>query len=250
MSWHSSALRILFFISLLAESRLRAAHFSSLNITIIWKSSWKLSHLSDFPLIFHQGESPLCLLHRNIQFLSLIYFQWFLQFSLKGCERGEANKYGRGSLWIYNFCCWQSSKSVSVLTWSFQRISWKGSIILSELCSTDTGWTMKTQSTPDLPKCNSSSARKSGSSALFLLWATAGRSCKGHCNILVPAGTVYFVFHLWGRKVSQSCKGLKIWKLSCWTSAPVVELWIWCSQRCLKLTHFLYWDVFTQIINL
>lgn len=27
-----------------------------------------------------------------------------------------------------------------------------------------------------------------------LLPATAGRSCKGHCNTLVPAGAVYFLF--------------------------------------------------------
>lgn len=123
VSWHSSALRILFFISLLAESRLRAPHFCSLNIAIIWKSPWQLSHLSDFPFIFHTGWILLVLgaQGHSIPFSHLLPVVSAI-LSQVLWERREANKYGRGLLWRYNFCCWQSSKSISVFTWSFPKI--------------------------------------------------------------------------------------------------------------------------------
>lgn len=42
-----------------------------------------------------------------------------------------------------------------------------------------------------------------------LLLATAGRSCKGHCNVLVPAGTVYFLFISEAEKSHQAVRHLQ-----------------------------------------
>lgn len=56
---------------------------------------------------------------------------------------------------------------------------------------------------------------------LFPLWATAGRSSKGHCNILVPAGSVYFLLISESEKSHNAVKNvgtqLLIISISSWT---------------------------------
>lgn len=53
-----------------------------------------------------------------------------------------------------------------------------------------------------------------GTAHSCLLLATAGRSCKGHCHILVPAGTVYFLFISEAEKSHQAVRLLKFEKIS------------------------------------
>lgn len=92
------------------RSVLRAARFSSLNTAIIWKSSWQLSHLSNFPLIF-QGGWILLVPAAQEHSIPSSHLPSVVPAVISQLlrERREANKYGRGLLWIYSFCCWQSS---------------------------------------------------------------------------------------------------------------------------------------------
>lgn len=66
------------------------------------------------------------------------------------------------------------------------------------------------------PKCYSASRMQrqllqggEGTVHCSLLLATAGRSCKGHCNVLVPAGTVYFLFISEAEKSHQAVRHLQ-----------------------------------------
>lgn len=106
----------LIFIPLLAESCLRAARFSSLNTTAIRKTSWQLSHLSDFhPQHRMNPPSAWCTGIFN-SFLLITSSSLCSDLPATVRERGS-NKYGRGLLCIYNFCCWQSLKSASIFPW-------------------------------------------------------------------------------------------------------------------------------------
>lgn len=44
--------------------------------------------------------------------------------------------------------------------------------------------------------------------------ATVGRSCKGHCNILVPTRTVHFLFYLEAKKSHKALGLLQLGNLA------------------------------------
>lgn len=161
LSWHSSVLRVLIFISLLAESCLRAARFSSLNTAVIRKTSWQLSHLSDFPLILNtgwillvpdaqEGSIP------SSQLLPIVYavICQLLQEGEKAINMAEG---------YYAYTISVAGKVQSLFQFSFdsfQRIPPKCSNILSRLCSKGAGWTVKNQSATVLAVCNGSCCKE------------------------------------------------------------------------------------------